>query len=261
MLTIAPAAYVPLGALEWHGEHNPLGVDGIKAHALCEAAAAISGGVVFPPVFYGSFGTMPFPFTFNHPAKSWKALMREIVVQLSGMGFKVIVLLSGHYPPAQIKFLRGLSRRANKTGKVLVLGAPEQHFALDLEYYGDHAGMWETSLMLAIRPELVRIEALPEGLGVIARKKLGVLGQDPRAKATAEKGREAMDLIAGNLSRTVTRSLAENSPAAIEEVFAGYDRALRLSPRLLHVARVALDVKYPWQLLRYLWPDRGDHLK
>ena len=46
----APLAYVPLGPLEFHGEHLPTGVDLFEAHGLCLRAASQSGGVVLPPL-------------------------------------------------------------------------------------------------------------------------------------------------------------------------------------------------------------------
>jgi creatinine amidohydrolase len=53
-IAAAPICYLPLGVLEWHGEHNAVGLDGIKAHAVCEAAALQSGGVVVPSLWWGA---------------------------------------------------------------------------------------------------------------------------------------------------------------------------------------------------------------
>jgi creatinine amidohydrolase len=256
MMKKAPVAYVPLGALEWHGEHGPLGLDGLKAHALCEAAAEITGGVVFPSVYWGAFGTVPFPFTFHFKKSGINYLVRESLRQLEGMGFMVVVLLTGHYPPAQIKLLRKECRRFNKKGKALALGAPEQVFAVDLDYFGDHAGMWETSLMLAIRPELVDLTAMPKGLSTLDRLKLyGVMGQDPAEKAGADKGRRAITLIASNLAAAVERALKEGKDASFEEAYKKYDRALiPFSRKIFHVIREALDVHSLPELIRYgLW--------
>ncbi len=44
-------AYIPLGTVEWHGRHNPLGVDSIKAIELCTACAKITGGFVMPHIY------------------------------------------------------------------------------------------------------------------------------------------------------------------------------------------------------------------
>ena len=48
-----PLLYLPLGTIEWHGPHNPVGLDGLKAHALCVRAGQKGGGLVFPTVWYG----------------------------------------------------------------------------------------------------------------------------------------------------------------------------------------------------------------
>ena len=101
----SPVAYVPLGALEWHGEHGPLGLDGIKAHHICERAAQRTGGVVFPTIFWGAFDTMPFPFTFHFERAHLKSVLHPLLTQLSVWGFQVIVLLTGHYPPTHIRLM------------------------------------------------------------------------------------------------------------------------------------------------------------
>jgi creatinine amidohydrolase len=60
-----PVAFLPLGTVEWHGEHNALGLDALKAHALCvEAAKRAGGGVVHPPL-YGGMGGLHMPGTVH----------------------------------------------------------------------------------------------------------------------------------------------------------------------------------------------------
>jgi len=48
-----PVAYLPIGTIEWHGRHNPIGVDTLKAHQLAIRCAQVGGGLVFPPLYYG----------------------------------------------------------------------------------------------------------------------------------------------------------------------------------------------------------------
>jgi creatinine amidohydrolase len=256
----APVAYVPLGALEWHGEHGPLGLDGIKAHHLCERAAERTGGVVFPPVFWGAFDTMPFPFTFHFERKQLEPLVPRLLTHLSEWGFQVIVLLSGHYPPTQIKMLREACRSFNRKGTAISIGVAEMAFATDIEYFGDHAGMWESSMMLAIQPEWVDLTAMPAGLPVMERlTRYGTMGQDPTLRADAEKGRAAIEHIASGLSNAVHRVREDRNDAAFETVYATYAKALRvLSPRVLHLIREALDVHSVGDLVRYLaWTYRN----
>ncbi len=48
-----PVAYLPIGGIEWHGEHNPVGLDTVKAHELCIRAAQKGGGLAMPALFWG----------------------------------------------------------------------------------------------------------------------------------------------------------------------------------------------------------------
>jgi creatinine amidohydrolase len=256
----SPVAYVPLGALEWHGEHGPLGLDGIKAHHICERAAQRTGGVVFPTIFWGAFDTMPFPFTFHFEKAQLKSLLHPLLTQLSVWGFEVIVLLTGHYPPTQIKMLKDACRSFNRQGSAISLGTPEMGFATDIEYFGDHAGMWESSLMLAIQPEWVDLSAMPRGLSVMERlTRYGTMGKDPTSRASAEKGRAAIDHIVTGLASAVRRVVTEGSDDAFESVYDTYARAIRvLSPRVLYLIREALDVHSIGDLVRYLrWTARN----
>jgi creatinine amidohydrolase/Fe(II)-dependent formamide hydrolase-like protein len=50
----APLCYLPLGTLEWHGEHAAVGLDALKAHAICVRAAERSGGLVVPPIYWST---------------------------------------------------------------------------------------------------------------------------------------------------------------------------------------------------------------
>ena len=47
-----PVVYVPVGCIEWHGRHLPLGTDALKAHGILVKCAEKFGGVVYPPVYF-----------------------------------------------------------------------------------------------------------------------------------------------------------------------------------------------------------------
>jgi monoamine oxidase len=102
-------------------------------------------------------------------------------------------------------------------------------------------------------PELVELSALPSGLDAVRRmREEGVMGQDPREKANAERGREAIEHIASELAAVVLRVREEGNAAAIAQAYARYERALRVfSPRIWRVAREALDVHSFRELVRY----------
>jgi len=228
-MAYAPVAWVPFGALEWHGEHNPLGLDGLKAHELLRRAAQRAGGVLFPPVFWGAMNTMGFPFTFRFPKKLLTLQTRLSLEQLYGIGFRVMVLLSGHYPPRQIKMLRQACTRFNKKyDDAFAIGIPEQALATDIEYFGDHAAMWETSIMMALFPDLVDLTALPKDLNYRDQCQAhGVVGINPLGHASKELGQKAVQLIVSRLAQAVTKVLKTNSAEPFRQIYKNYDRDMK----------------------------------
>jgi creatinine amidohydrolase len=203
----AAFAYVPLGALEWHGEHNPLGLDSIKAEFICERAAELTGGVVFPVVQWGAYDPLNFPYTFQFPRYLMRRMLESIAVQLKDMGFEIAVFLSGHYPPSQVRHLEKMSRRISKKYPgFFVLGLPEFILAGDIDYLGDHAAMWETSMMMAIDPALVHLENLPVNVNFAERAiRHGVFGRHPRMGASTGLGRLTLDTIVSRLAGLILK--------------------------------------------------------
>jgi|GEM_PF-1653646 creatinine amidohydrolase len=225
----APFAYVPLGALEWHGEQNVLGLDSIKAEFICERAAELTGGVLFPVVQWGAYDPLNFPYTFRFPRCPMRRMLKSTALQLKDMGFEVAVFLSGHYPPTQIRHLKNMSRRlSNSNSGFYVLGLPEFFLAGDIDYLGDHAAMWETSMMMAIDPSLVHLENLPEGLNFAERAIAhGVFGRHPRSGASAGLGKLALDTIVTRLTGLVTETHACRSLDPYEKTLKEFDRIYR----------------------------------
>ena len=230
MLKIAPVAYVPLGALEWHGPHNVLGLDGIKAGSICELAASITGGIVFPCAYWGAYDPLKnFPFTFSFPPRILQKMTRIIIRQLYGMGFKAVVLMSGHYPPSQINFLKRESKRFSKKYKnFFVLGIPEFLIVQDMGYLGDHAASWETSIMMALNGGSVHLDRFPSGLNFAERAiRHGTFGMDPAVHASAEQGAAILNAISARLGDAVNEVLKKNSYEPFERVYLTGDKLLR----------------------------------
>jgi len=124
MLQTAPVAYIPFGSLEWHGEHNPLGLDGVKVEELLKRTAEVTGGVLFPTVFWGAFNTMPFPFTFHFSPAIMQMTVWKILRQLRRNGFKVIVMLTGHYPLSYLIHLHLQARILNRKAGAVAMAFP-----------------------------------------------------------------------------------------------------------------------------------------
>jgi creatinine amidohydrolase len=90
IMDACPVVYVPLGAYEFHGEHLPIGLDALNAHGVCLAAANRAGGLVLPPLFYGTGGThTAYPWTIMmHDGTHIRALIVRTLERLEAFGAK-----------------------------------------------------------------------------------------------------------------------------------------------------------------------------
>ncbi|MCR4415767.1 MAG: creatininase family protein [Thermoguttaceae bacterium] len=200
-----PTLFQPLGTIEWHGLHNVVGLDALKAHALCVQAAQRGGGLVAPPLF-GGVGGLDQPHTFviependvfSVLLRGWvEKLCREAVRQ----GFRAVIVLTGHYGAAQQIVVRELAVRMTRALGVPVLGTPEYFLALDVGYHGDHAAWGETSLMMYLDPPSVDLSQLGD------EPHRGVGGRDPKRFATRADGQKLAETIVGRLA-TLARAM------------------------------------------------------
>ena len=198
---------VPLGSTEQHGPHLPIGTDTTVALAVAERlAAARPDVVVAPPIPYGSAGEHAgFPGTLSIGAAALELVIVELV--RSADAFAGVVLVSGHGGNTEPLARAMTTLRAE--GRRVLAWAPRIAGA------DAHAGRTETSLMLALAPESVRLGAAEAGDlrplaavmgelrrgGVAAVSPNGVLG-DP-AGASLEEGRHLLDRLAADLLAAV----------------------------------------------------------
>ncbi|MBM3495895.1 MAG: creatininase family protein, partial [Armatimonadetes bacterium] len=189
-----PTLYQPLGTIEWHGLHNIVGLDAVKAHHLCVRAAQRGGGVVAPAVF-GGVGGLDEPHTFVMEPENdvHSVLLRnwadKLCREAARQGFRAVIILTGHYGAAQQIVVRDFAIRASRALGIPVLGTPEYILALDQGYLGDHAAWGETSLMLYLHPDSVDLKRLGEP------PHKGVGGRDPREATRADGERIAECII------------------------------------------------------------------
>lgn len=199
-----PVGYLPVGTLEWHGPHNPLGADYIQAAAILERAADRFGGVVLPPLWLGpdeiSMDNEGSPLlgmdNYVRPPRQlpgslyWvpQALfvlwMEAILSQARRVGFRCLVV-EGHGPSRDT--CGRAAKRWRKQYGIHVLSALSFPGAWATQT--DHAGRNETSILMAVRPDLVDLARLS------ARREeepLGVIGEDPR-DSTATQGEELIE--------------------------------------------------------------------
>jgi creatinine amidohydrolase len=200
-LGTAPALLLPLGTIEFHGDHLPLGLDGTKAERIARAAADRLGAVVAPTSWWAADGVAG-PFTLRLPRGLVEALLTEALTQFGRLGFRVIAIVNGHYGLRNSLATRRAALATMAASAVTVLTIADYEVLLSLGAEGDHAGIFETSLLAAARPELVRLDvAAPD------EPLRGVIGADPRGTASARLGRQALDVAAGAIASAVADAL------------------------------------------------------
>jgi creatinine amidohydrolase len=235
VLAEAPVAFVPLGTYEHHGYHLPVCFDGIKAHALCERVAERTGGTVLPTYFYGTGGGhVGYKWTLILPEAQIAPLISATLDHLAKQGFKVVVLLTGHYAGEQVQMVHRLAQEAQtRHPEVHFLGLTEPEITTPEpgdQYGGDHAAKYETSIALALNPNWVHLDHLTAGhdpakatLPDTPRKNASthdpthplyaIYGQDPRTAASKELGDKLVSEIVARLAMQVEQTLAGESNA------------------------------------------------
>ena len=206
----APIAYLPWGAHEWHGVHNPLGLDTLKSHGQCLALCAETGGIVFPPIYCG-FCTMKtykgFDCTLEFTRDCVKTLVGEYLQNLADEGFKVVVIVMGHYGGEHQKAIQEVVAEFNASHDACVAWAfPDYEPTKEEGIPGDHAGKHETSYMLLFHPELVDLSRLPDR--ELTWEEDGVGGSDPH-EASVKLGLAGVNALVKNAGARILAILRE----------------------------------------------------
>jgi creatinine amidohydrolase len=160
---------LPLGATEPHGPHAPLKTDTLISLGLCRRAAERLEddpdvrALVLPPLPYGvtRYGAA-FPGVASISEATLRALVLEITNSLAAQGFRKIVLVNNHFEPEQVRTLREAVEELCDAVRLLDLTRKENAERLTDEFRSGscHAGRYETSLVLADEPGLVRRERM-----------------------------------------------------------------------------------------------------
>lgn len=210
-----PIAFWPLGLLEHHGWHLPLGLDGIKAERICARIASQTGGVLLPTMWWGAGGGHGgFLWTFYQPEDAAEAILARTVERLIAFGFRVIVLFAGHYPWQGV-LNRHLPALAEQHPETLFLWGTEMDIGAEaVRLPGDHAAREETSYALYLHPEFVDMGALTPGRDEAAwpggeappmEKDVPGLCLDPSSPCFAQYGIDARTASRERGEKAVTR--------------------------------------------------------
>lgn len=205
-----PVGYLPIGCLERHGDHLPMGLDIIKAHKICCVVAQAIGGVVFPPHYYAGIHRL----TREQIARStgqWgniytddtaKANLVDIINQIEILGIRVLVLYSGHYPQCQVDMIQGIAADFCEHSSITVIP-----FSESLIMQGDHAGISETSLMLYLERGLVDMTRI----SAVNYQDHGWSDANSPEKATCAKGENDVRQIITHLEGLIREALSRSA--------------------------------------------------
>lgn len=158
---------IPLGIIEKHGPHLPLGTDLFEAREFSLRAVKQEYAIVFPPYYFGQiFEAMHQPGTIAYSRELMWKLLEETCNELSRNGLKKIILVNGHGGNNSFLEYFCQSQLAEKKDYQVFIFQPspdeetaEKLKALKKSKLDGHAGEEETSMMYVIRPDLVNHEA------------------------------------------------------------------------------------------------------
>lgn len=216
----ATTALVPIGGTEQSGPHMALGKHNVRARVLSEEIAQkLGNALVAPVVNYVPEGSinpptqhMRFPGTISVPVAAFESVLEGAAKSLKAAGFREVIFLGDHggYQVSEQKVAQRLNKEWAGDPRCRAHALSEYYEATQKQYVqalqkrghkaneiGTHAGLADTSLMLAVEPNLVRAELMAQA----PSKEQGTYG-DPRA-SSAELGRIGV------------REIVESSVAAI----------------------------------------------
>ncbi|WP_461864629.1 creatininase family protein [Thermococcus sp.] len=214
---------LPIGSVEAHGRHLPLGTDVFAPVEIAERVEAKlkEMGIellVAPPIWYGhSFVLNLFPGTVNVRADTLRRYIRDVAGEFAEEGFRRIILLNGHggnYHPL-IEAAEEVAERYNVEIWLINWWIDFREDILSICSSQGHAGEDETSVILAIKPELVKMEKAKgrkRGSKVrVIRKNIALelfpdgVNDDPKG-ATREKGEAILSVVSEKIARLIVEA-------------------------------------------------------
>lgn len=222
----APLVVIPIGAIEQHGPHLPVGVDTMIAQTAADGLKARLGEAiqVLPPIAYGKSNEHEdYPGTVGISARSLRRVIRGLIRNLYQLGFRQFAVLNTHGGNSSVLVytLRELQNELGVRAGMLRLPTSDE-LSPQEKTWGFHAGEWETSVMLAIAPDTVAMdravchypafladagELRPENASAIFSWRTrdiapaGVMGDATKATATKGEGwlQFALDRLADDI--------------------------------------------------------------
>lgn len=219
---------IPIGGTEQNGPDMALGKHNARVKFLAEKIATKLGNALVAPVIaYVPEGTiepptahMKFPGTITISDAVFEAMLESAARSFKHHGFKTIVLIGDHgsYQKDESLIAAKLNKEWAKSGAAVF--ASTEYYALSQSKFGDllkekgfkeseigtHAGLLDTSLLLAVDPRMVRMDKITTGPKLGAAD--GVYGGDP-TKSSAELGQLGIDLIVNGTTQAIQNFISK----------------------------------------------------
>ncbi|WP_324721139.1 creatininase family protein [Salinimicrobium sp. HB62] len=176
---------LPIGILEKHGPHAPMGSDLIRVRELAKMAAEKEYAVIFPDYFYGQVNEAKhIQGTFSLPVDITLDLLQATCDEIARNGFEKIFIINGHGGNPQLLRYFVQTQMEKDRGYAVFFHEPEMGSSVRDQVSkmrksdpatDQHGGENETSILLHLRPELVKLERATAESG----ENLGRLGELP----------------------------------------------------------------------------------
>lgn len=227
---------VPIGCLERHGEHGPLGTDTLIVHKVAVEASKIESCMVFPPLYFGtqSHEATCFSGAVSFPIKLCFELWDNICSEISRNGFKKILFLNAHGGNMGMLSYYALANVDHKEDYCFyymdfdsVYSEEEEAELNKIEprrlpgVIAGHACQWETDAVMSAAPGSVNLDYLPTKETIYPLKRNKHLGRirtgldwysnypehvvGTPANATKEKGDKMMEIYISQLARDIKK--------------------------------------------------------
>jgi creatinine amidohydrolase len=210
-----PIAYLPWGALEYHGKHAAVGLDGLKAHGLCVELAKVAGGLVLPPLYIAANTIKYAPglahsrHSLNFSEEILRALAREHFTQLADEKFRVVFTLCGHVGQPHYDIIKDEAQQFNAgQSNTRIIATSETDLISKDIVIVNHAALGEVSFLMHTDPDCVDLSRLPEDR-VPTLEDDAVWGPDPR-ESSVEKGAQYTAAFVASAQKLLSETLQKS---------------------------------------------------
>jgi creatinine amidohydrolase len=240
---------LPIGILEKHGPHGPIGSDLIKVRDCSAMATKKEYAVVFPDYYFGQiYEAMHQPGTFALPPRVVWDMLDATCDEIARNGFRKIIIVNGHGGNPSLLTYFAQTRLEKRRNYALFFYQPSMDSAFRQKSlamrksdpsYDQHGGESETSQLMYLRPDLVKMDKAKAESG-LPQKRLHVpnaytgiwwYADYPNhyagegSDATKEYGKLLVDQYVDNLAKTIKAIKADKETLRLQDEF--YNRMLK----------------------------------